>query len=281
VSGLREMGFPEAEARAALRAAFGNPDVAAEYLMTGIPPQALAAAAAQEQRSQRAAAPASAPHIPAGSAVGADHPLSLLRSHPQFHDLKELVQTDPAQIGAVLASIGASSPDLLRLINEHREAFLSLMQEPIEDDEDDEDDDGAGGEMDEAMMEGEDDEGEDMDAEEEAEMAQLAQMAQVVAALPPEQQAAFAAQMGLPLEQLQQMAHMLAGGAVAGRGGGRGGGAGARAGTTVTLTQEEAAAVDRLCAMGFDRQRVVVAFLACDKNEELAANYLLENGFDD
>ena len=39
---LVAMGFPEDEARVALRAAFGNADRAVEYLTTGIPESVLA-----------------------------------------------------------------------------------------------------------------------------------------------------------------------------------------------------------------------------------------------
>lgn len=40
----------------------------------------------------------------------------------------------------------------------------------------------------------------------------------------------------------------------------------------IQVTEEERAAIERLVAMGFDRQLVIQAFIACDKNEELAAN---------
>ncbi|CAG8635435.1 10122_t:CDS:2, partial [Paraglomus occultum] len=49
----------------------------------------------------------------------------------------------------------------------------------------------------------------------------------------------------------------------------------------VQVTQEEKAAIDRLEALGFDRMRAIEAFLACDRNEELAANYLFDHGNDE
>jgi len=69
-------------------------------------------------------------------------------------------------------------------------------------------------------------------------------------------------------------------------GGGQGGGIGAGpqgAGgplnrpATITITQEEKRSIDALEALGFPRQRAVEAFLICDKNEQLAANYLFDH----
>ncbi|KAG6412442.1 hypothetical protein SASPL_125121 [Salvia splendens] len=45
----------------------------------------------------------------------------------------------------------------------------------------------------------------------------------------------------------------------------------------VTVTREEREAIERLESMGFDRALVLEVFFACNKNEELAANYLLDH----
>merc|ERR1712238_525581 len=114
----------------------------------------------------------------------------------------------------------------------------------------------------------------------------------------PQQVQSLAGMMGLTPEQLTMTANMitrmppedfqnymntamsgLMGGAGSGGGGGASGRPGAGGPQVLELNQEEMAAVDRLADMGFDRTDAAQAYIACDKNEALAANLLMDGGF--
>jgi len=254
------MGFPESESRAALAAAMGNPDLAYEFLLTGIP-------AAAPTPTRLAQSPAG-PGTPAAGSVSID----ALRRHPQFNMLKQLVQTNPAALSQVLDLIGQQSPELLAAIHANNDAFIAMMNEPIV----------------------------DTPPPAAAPVAQPAagnpmggnpaQMMQMLAQMPAAQRAQFAQQIGMAPEQLDGLMQMMAsmppgqlesmlGGA--GGMGGMGGPGGADPPGVIRPTEEEMAAVNRLVALGFSQQQAAQAYLACDKNETLAANLLFDGGFGD
>jgi len=266
VTNLTSMGFPEAEVRHCLRAAHGNPDIAVEFLTNGIP-EGVADAANFVNATTAGGG------TPSGAAAGATS-LQDLRNHPQFNDLRRLVQSNPGALQQVLTQIGQQQPDLLTAINADQAGFLTMMNEPITDapapsaaggGTSSSGGAGAGGR---SHIPG---------------MGDPTQMAQMIQGMSDGEVQQMAAMMGLTPEQLRQTAQMI--GQMppdqlnqfmmqAMGGGGAGGGGG---GQMIRLTEEEMAAVDRLTEMGFDRSDAAQAFLACDKNEALAANLLMDS----
>ena len=128
VNNLKALGFPDEAVKACLRASNGNPDVAVEFLMNGIPPGIGGGGSAP---AAAAAAPVAASS--GGASGGSSEPLAALRSHPQFDALRRLVQTNPSMLQQVLAQIGQQQPELLQAINANQAAFLEMMNEPVAD----------------------------------------------------------------------------------------------------------------------------------------------------
>mmetsp|Transcript_17393 Transcript_17393/g.47980 ORF Transcript_17393/g.47980 Transcript_17393/m.47980 type:complete len:475 (+) Transcript_17393:163-1587(+) len=283
VNSLTAMGFPEPEVRHCLRAAHGNPDIAVEFLTNGIPPGLQPGEQGVSSSSSSSG----------GGGVGT---LAALRNHPQFNALRQLVQLNPAMLQQVLTQIGQQQPELLAEINANQEAFLQMMNEPITEtsapssgssssNTGSESQSSSSGDAGAAvpgippgMMEG---------------MADPAQMAQLIQNMSPDELNQMATMMGLSAEQLRSTAQMLGqippeqlqqymmqamqGGGAGGLGGMMGGGGGGGGPQVLRLTEEEMAAVNRLADMGFDRTEAAQAYLACDKNEALAANLLMDS----
>jgi UV excision repair protein RAD23 len=263
IESLKSMGFPDAEVRAALTAARGNADLAYEFLCTGIPPQM------QQQQQQ--------PQVTPSGGAG---DLEQLRQHPQFNQLKQLVQTNPAALPQVLNLLGQQSPALLTAINANEESFIAMMNEPITD---------TPPPVPQAQQPVP---GQGLPGQGGVNPQQMMSM---LANMPPEQRTQMAQSMGLTPEQLQnvmqmvsmmppdQLQQMMAQGGMPGMGGGEGGQGGVPPGAhVIRLTEEELASVNRLVALGFTQQQAAEAFMVTDRNEQLAANYLFDSmGQDD
>uniref|UniRef100_A0A3Q3W3W4 UV excision repair protein RAD23 n=1 Tax=Mola mola TaxID=94237 RepID=A0A3Q3W3W4_MOLML len=204
VSEIMSMGYEREPVVAALRASYNNPDRAVEYLLMGIPAEASGDLPSQEPIRQTCPFPAGPvsgdqpPSVGRGS-VSAGNPLEFLRNQPQFQQMRQIIQQNPALLPALLQQLGRDNPQLLQQITQHQERFVQMLNEP------------RGGET----------RGEGAEA--------------------------------------QGSAHT----------------------NYIQVTPQEKEAIERLKALGFPEGLVIQAYFACEKNENLAANFLLQQTWDD
>uniref|UniRef100_A0A673W6V3 UV excision repair protein RAD23 n=1 Tax=Salmo trutta TaxID=8032 RepID=A0A673W6V3_SALTR len=187
VSEIMSMGYEREQVIAALRASYNNPDRAVEGVLT------------HSSGQPQPHFPSSCPSPCSSPCTEGENPLEFLRNQPQFQQMRQVMQQNPALLPALLQQLGRDNPQLLQQITQHQERFVQMLNEP------------QGGEMVEEGVEAQ----------------------------------------GAPHTNYIQ------------------------------VTPQEKEAIERLKALGFPEGLVIQAYFACEKNENLAANFLLQQIFDD
>ncbi|KPP59621.1 UV excision repair protein RAD23B-like [Scleropages formosus] len=137
--------------------------------------------------------------VSSSPAQSSSNPLEFLRNQPQFQQMRQIIQQNPALLPALLQQLGRDNPQLLQQITQHQERFVQMLNEPLGGD--------LGGE-------------------------------------------------GAEGQRVTQANY-------------------------IQVTPQEKEAIERLKALGFPEGLVIQAYFACEKNENLAANFLLQQNFDD
>ena len=265
---MEAMGFERSQIDRAMRAAFFNPDRAIEYLLNGIPESvqaeqrqggsargATAAATSPPPTSTAAAAPTS----PAAAEAGADEPVNLFEAAAQAGQGQGGARGGAAaRSGAGAAAAGAQAGgavnmDFLRNSPHFQHLRQLVQQQP-------------------AMLE--------------PILQQVAEGNPQLAQMIGQNQDQFlqllseVCEIKSPMKRINVLTGLqdLGGEAIGGMGDAAPMPPGA---VPISVTEEERDAIERLCRLGFPRDQVVQAYFACDKNEELAANFLFDQPDDD
>ncbi|XP_062039096.1 UV excision repair protein RAD23 homolog B-like [Lepus europaeus] len=208
VAEIVSMGYEREHVLAALRASSNNPHRAVEYLLMGLPGDRASAAEVEPPQAGSSRAGRSL-GVAAGAAAATSgsggHPLDFLQSHPDFQQLRQIIQHQPSLLPEVLKGIRPRNPQLLAQFSQYQGYLSHMLTTPLEE---------AGGER----------RGGGVDSVGTAEAARA---------------------------------------------------------DRIKITPQELAAIERLKALGFPEGLVVEAYFACEKNEEWAANFLLEQDLEE
>nr|OQO18852.1 hypothetical protein B0A51_15446 [Rachicladosporium sp. CCFEE 5018] len=238
IANMESMGFPRADIDRAMRAAFYNPDRAVEYLLNGIP-----ASAQQEQRAA-AAAPASG-----GLSGGGEAPAAAATTG-----------TAGGDAGATTAAAGSDEP--VNLFEAAARAGTGGARSTPASGAAATPATGAGGDANQLDFLRNNPQFQQLRQVVQQQPQMLEPILQQVAAGNPQ----LAQIITQNPEQFMQLLAEDADEDVALPPGAQ----------QISVTEEEREAIERLCRLGFERDLVIQAYFACDKNEELAANFLFD-----
>ncbi|KAI0302728.1 hypothetical protein BC826DRAFT_904156 [Russula brevipes] len=243
IRNMEEMGFPKDQVLRALRASYNNPDRAVEYLFSGIPAhlEPELGASASRTANPPANSPSSNPVATSPSTVPPTAPQS---SEPQ--NLFQLAQQQQRQQQSPrTAGIGGLGGLGGAGVSPPASAPGALREDP--------------------QVDG---------------LRELAAQNPALLQGMIQQLAEANPQLAQGLAQNPELLYQMFSQGAAGLEGGEEGDfpPGAQ---VIQVTAEERDAIARLEALGFPRQTAIEAYFACDKNEELAANYLFDRGFED
>lgn len=246
ISRIMEMGYARDQVETALRAAFNNPNRAVEYLVMGIPGN-LQTNTEAAPNTVSSAQPISEPEPASNTGHGAAHEDDLFaQAAAELRKNRGVTDTTTPAAGnsdnSSLQTIGLTFEDLMQLrsvINGDPEALPPLLESLSE----------RYPELREKIM-----------GNPEVFVSMLLQA--VGGAIPSEsvdESTVFRSEdPELPNSTTEESAP-------------------ARAQEMLQLSLEDVTAIDRLCELGFDRDLVIQVYVACDKNEEVAANMLFTN----
>lgn len=254
VLSMVEMGYPRDQVERAMGASFNNPERAVEYLINGIPAEdENLFNAGHETNEPNPRPPGSQPvsepavDLPAQST----DPFEFLRSQPQFLQMRSLIYQNPHLLHAVLQQIGQTNPALLQLISENQDAFLNMLNQPIEG----ESASGDNTQRSTPRIQSFPTRTESLPSSATEEGAVANQRSSAGGNTADELQRRDVAER----EVTDQSAGIAA----------------------IRLNAQDQDAIERLKALGFPEALVLQAYFACEKNEQQAANFLLSSSFDD